>query len=117
MSGAVEAILEGAGGVDVQTSSSAIEIHGARGPLKTVTQSGRTSVRGQPEHAWNISAGSGSVDAVLEAPKGLRVDAATDSGSVTVDGADVQGSVSKRGWLERLAATGRSCASTRAADR
>ncbi len=95
-SGAVEATLEGAGAIDVQTSSSGIEIRGARGPVKTVTQSGRTSVSGQPEQAWNISAGSGSVEAVVAAPKGLRVDAATDSGSVTVDGGDVQGSVSKR---------------------
>jgi len=95
-SGAVDATLEGSGAVDVQTSSSGIEIRGARGSLKTVTQSGRTSVRGLPEQPWNISAGSGSVEAVLDVPKGLRLDAATESGSVTVDGPDVQGSVSKR---------------------
>jgi hypothetical protein len=95
-SGAVNATLDGAGTIDVQTSSSAIDIRGVRGPLKTVTQSGRTSVRGQPDYPWSITSGSGSVNATLETAKGFRLDAATGSGSVTVEGADVRGSVSKR---------------------
>ncbi|HEU5256767.1 MAG TPA: DUF4097 family beta strand repeat-containing protein [Vicinamibacterales bacterium] len=95
MSGAVNAGLEGAGDVDVETGSSAIQLRGVRGALTAATQSGRITVDGKPDRQWAASTGSGSIDVAIASPP-ITLDATTGSGSVRVDGAAVNGSVSKR---------------------
>jgi hypothetical protein len=95
-SGAVTAALEGDGDVDVETGSSEIHVRGARGGVKTNTRSGRTVVQGLPARPWDLSSGSGAVEATVEGAPAFKVDASSGSGSVTVDGADVHGTVTKR---------------------
>lgn len=94
-SGAVDVGLTGTDDVDVETSSSGIRIVGARGGLKTNTQSGRVIAQGAPGRPWTVSTGSGSVEMTVAAPA-VTIDAETGSGSVTVEGAQVAGSVTKK---------------------
>jgi DUF4097 and DUF4098 domain-containing protein YvlB len=94
-SGAVDLGLARGGDVDVETASSAIRVRGAKGSLSAVTQSGRITIEGAPAAAWKISTGSGGVDLSL-GDSGFDVDASSRSGSVTVEGARPQGSVSQR---------------------
>jgi DUF4097 and DUF4098 domain-containing protein YvlB len=95
MSGAVEATLDGAGDVDVETGSSAIRLSGVRGALTAVTRSGHITVEGTPDHQWAASTGSGSVDVAIANPP-IGLDVTSGSGSVQVLGARVDGTVSKR---------------------
>ena len=83
------------GNVDVETGSSAIRLRGVHGSLTAVTESGRVSVEGAPSGTWKVSTGSGSVD-MSSVVRSVTVDATSGSGSVNVNGATVQGSVSKR---------------------
>jgi hypothetical protein len=92
----VDATLSGPGDVDVETSSSAIALHGVSGALATSTQSGRTRVQGFPRGDWSVSAGSGSVDVTFDSPGSLSLDAASGSGSVRASGMIVDGAISKR---------------------
>jgi hypothetical protein len=95
-SGAVDAELAGGGSVDVQTSSSAIELQGVKSGVTASTQSGRIRIRGTSGDPWNVSTGSGAIDVALDANAILTLEATTGSGSVNVDGATVQGVVSKK---------------------
>jgi len=95
-SGSVEAELSGEGNADVETSSSAIRIIGVRGALRVSTQSGRVSVSGVPNRSWTAYSGSGSLEIAIDSSSSFSLGAMTGSGSVSVDGATVQGSVSKR---------------------
>lgn len=95
-SGAVELGLTGEGSVDVETSSSSIHVQGARNRLRTKTQSGRTIVRGSAAADWDVTSGSGSVEAEIEPVSGFKLDASSGSGSVTLSGATAQGQMSKR---------------------
>ena len=95
MSGAVRAGFEGAGDVDIETGSSAIQLQGVSGAVAAASRSGRISVEGKPDRQWAVSTGSGSIDVAVASPP-ITLDVVTGSGSVRVDGADVNGSVSKR---------------------
>jgi DUF4097 and DUF4098 domain-containing protein YvlB len=66
------------------------------GPVAAVTSSGHVTVAGSPAAPWQISAGSGSVELMLPHGASVALDAATHSGSVTVRGAEVQGTNDKR---------------------
>jgi DUF4097 and DUF4098 domain-containing protein YvlB len=94
-SGAVNAALSGPGGIDVETESSSVRLTGARGALSVTTGSGRVIVDGAPGGAWKTSTGSGSVEMSLE-PAPLTIDAKSGSGSVTLQGGNVVGTVSKK---------------------
>jgi len=94
-SGAVDAALTGPGDVDVQTSSSGITLTGVTGGLVTKTESGRTKVSGAPGAAWDISAGSGSLEIRFDRRVGVTLDATSGSSSVQVQGGTVDGAVSK----------------------
>jgi len=95
MSGAVSAGFEGAGDVDIETGSSAIQLHGVRGAMTAASRSGRITVEGKPDRQWAVTTGSGSVDVAVASPP-LTLDATSASGSVQVVGARVDGAVSKR---------------------
>jgi DUF4097 and DUF4098 domain-containing protein YvlB len=105
-SGAVDASLNGDGNVDIETGSSEIRVRGVRGGVKTLTRSGRTFVDGLAGQPWDINTGSGSVETTIDQAKGFRVDATTGGGSVTVEGATVQGTVGKRSVAGTIGATG-----------
>jgi hypothetical protein len=94
-SGAVDAVLTGPGNVDVETSSSAITLTGVTGGLVTKTESGRTKVSGAPGAAWDVSAGSSAVEIRFDRRVGIMLDATSGSSSVQVQGATVDGAVSK----------------------
>lgn len=94
-SGEVDVEFAGAGDVDVRTGSSAIRLRGVRGGVKATTQSGRVTVDGAPGGAWNVTTGSSSVDVRVSERTPFTLDAATRSGSITVDGVHVDGSVAK----------------------
>jgi len=94
-SGAVNAALSGPGRIDVETQSSGVRITGARGALSVTTGSGRVTVDGAPGGAWKTSTGSGSVEMSL-ASAPLTIDAKSGSGSVTLQGGSVHGTVSKQ---------------------
>jgi hypothetical protein len=95
-SGAIDAAFNGAGDIDVQTSSSAIRLRAVKGGVTASSQSGRVSVEGAPTGPWTLSTGSGAMDIAIAANLPLTMDASSQSGSVTVLGSTVQGSVSKR---------------------
>jgi DUF4097 and DUF4098 domain-containing protein YvlB len=95
MSGAVNAGFEAPGDVDVETGSSAIQLRGVRGALTAATRSGHVAIEGKPDRQWAVSTGSSGIDVDVASPP-VTLDATTGSGSVRVDGATVNGSVSKR---------------------
>jgi len=94
-SGAVQADLTGSGDVEVETGSSEIRLRGVRGGLVAKTQSGRVTVQGAPGRAWAATTGSSSVNLDVEIGVGFSVDAVSRSGSVVVEGGEIQGSVTK----------------------
>lgn len=94
-SGAVDATLAGTGDADVETGSSAIRLRGLSGGLIAKSQSGRVSLDGRPTRSWDASTESGSVDIGLDAAASVSVDIRSRSGSVSITGITVQGSVSK----------------------
>lgn len=95
-SGAVNASLTGSGNVDVETGSGAIRLNGLRGGLNVSTQSGSVTVQGAPSRPWRTSTGSGRVVMTVDGDAGYAVEASSRSGSVTVSGVTVDGTVSKR---------------------
>lgn len=95
-SGEVDAALTGAGDVVVETGSSAIRLRGVRGGLTATTQSGRVSVQGVPGRLWTATSGSSRVEMDVGKGAAFSIDARSRSGSVTVEGDTVQGSVAKR---------------------
>lgn len=95
-SGGVAAQLEGSGNVDVETGSSAINVRGIRGALAVKTQSGSVTVQGVPVGDWSATTGSSSVSLQLESSASFVLDAASRSGSVTVEGASLAGEMTKR---------------------
>ena len=94
-SGAVELRLTGSGHVDVETGSSAIRLRNVNGGLTASSRSGRVTIDGLPTEAWGITTGSGSVDISTSATS-LTVELANRSGTLQLDGATIQGLVSKR---------------------
>jgi DUF4097 and DUF4098 domain-containing protein YvlB len=95
-SGRVIASFTGAGPVNIGTSSSAIELNGVSGALTTTTESGRTTITGVPSAAWDVSAGSGSIDVDFESSVNATLRASTGSGSVETPERLVKGSIEKR---------------------
>lgn len=95
-SGRVIASFTGAGPVNVGTSSSAIELNGVSGALTTTTESGRTTITGVPSAAWDVTAGSGSIDVGFESAANATLRATTGSGSVDTPERMVKGSIEKR---------------------
>lgn len=95
-SGNIDATFDGSGDVDVETGSSAITLRGVRGGLTAKTQSGRVTVQGTPTADWVATTSSSSVSFDLPKGQGFELDAASRSGSVTLAGASVSGSVTKR---------------------
>ena len=95
-SGGIDATFDGSGDVDVQTGSSAITLRGVNGGLMVKTQSGRVIVQGTATAGWVATTSSSSVSFDLTKGQGFELDAASRSGSVTLGGASVSGSVSKR---------------------
>ena len=59
-----------------------------------------------PRRDWVAAAGSGSIDVVTDSPVPLTLDAGGGSGSVTVIGASVQGSVTRRNVVGSIAGGG-----------
>jgi hypothetical protein len=76
-SGAVVVALSGSGPVNVRTSSSSVRLRGLSG-------------------AADVETGSGRIDVALASKASPRVDLSTGSGSVTLKGIDVDGTVEKR---------------------
>jgi hypothetical protein len=76
-SGAVAVGLSGPGPIHVRTSSSSVRVRGLAG-------------------AADVETGSGRIDATLAGQASPRVDLSTGSGSVTLGGVDVDGTVEKR---------------------
>src|SRR5262245_41182042 len=95
-SGQVDATLTASGDVDIDTGSSAIILHGVRGALTAVTRSGRVTVDGSPAKPWTITTGSSAVEMTVNEKAPLSLDLTTDSGSIVVEGATVQGPTTKR---------------------
>jgi DUF4097 and DUF4098 domain-containing protein YvlB len=95
-SGQIDAGLANDGDVHVETASSSVQLQGVRGALTVVTQSGRVTIQGAPGDEWNVNTGSGSVHLAIEPGRGFAVQATNRSGSINVEGATVQGSVTKR---------------------
>lgn len=95
-SGSVDAELSGEGDVDVETGSSAIRVQGARGAVTTSSQSGHVTISGSPGRPWSAYSGSGALEIGIASDTPFNVDASTGSGSITIEGATVQGSVTKR---------------------
>jgi Toastrack DUF4097 len=94
-SGAVEGTFRGRGNVDVGTGSSAINLVGVNGGLTATSNSGRIRVSGVPTAPWQVTSGSGSFDLNFDSNAKLTLDARSGSGSVSVEGATLQGSTSK----------------------
>lgn len=76
-SGAVVVGLSGPGPIHVRTSSSSVRVRGLAG-------------------AADVETGSGRIDVTLASRASARVDLSTRSGSVTLGGVDVDGTVEKR---------------------
>jgi hypothetical protein len=98
-SGAVDVAITGDGDADVETGSSSIRLRGLRGGLKATTQSGRVIVQGTPVRPWTVNTGSGSIEldiAGRAAGAAFSIEAASRSGSVSVEGAELKDSPSKR---------------------
>ena len=94
--GRVIASFTGAGPVNIGTSSSAIELSGVSGALTTTTESGRTTITGLPSAAWDVNAGSGSIDVGFDSAVNATLRASTGSGSVDTPERMVKGSIEKR---------------------
>jgi len=94
-SGAVVAALSGEGDADVETGSSAIRVTGSRGGIAAQSRSGRIILSGTPRRDWTANAESGSVECSIDHGAAFTLDASSDSGSVVVSGATVQGTVTK----------------------
>jgi DUF4097 and DUF4098 domain-containing protein YvlB len=94
-SGAVEGTFRGQGNVDVGTGSSAIELVGVNGSLVATSSSGRIRVSGMPTVPWQITGGSGNFELDFNSNARLTLDARSGSGSVSVEGAALQGATSK----------------------
>jgi DUF4097 and DUF4098 domain-containing protein YvlB len=105
MSGAVNAGFEGAGDVDIETGSSAIQLRGVRGAVTAASRSGRITVDGTPDRQWAVSTGSGSIDVAVASPP-VTLDATSGSGSVQISGATVSGTVSKRAVTGKIGSGG-----------
>lgn len=95
-SGEITAAFAGAGDADIETGSSAMRLNGLRGGLRAQTQSGRVIVSGAPRRDWSATTGSSSVEIQLESEVGFELDFASRSGSIVIDGPDLQGSREKR---------------------
>jgi len=95
-SGRVIASFTGAGPVNIGTSSSAIELSGVSGALTTNTESGRTTITGLPSAAWDVNAGSGSIDVGFDSAVNATLRASTGSGSVETPERMVKGAIEKR---------------------
>ena len=95
-SGDIDVVLDGSGDVDVETGSSAITLRGVRGRLMVKTQSGRVTIQGTPNADWVATTSSSSVSFALPSGQGFELDAESRSGSVTLAGASVSGSVTRR---------------------
>ena len=95
-SGDIDATFDGKGDVDVETGSSAITLRGVKGGLTVKTQSGRVTVQGTPAADWVATTSSSSVSLELTKGQGFELDAESRSGSVTLVGASVSGSATKR---------------------
>jgi hypothetical protein len=95
-SGRIEATLTGGGDVDVETGSSSVTLRGVRGALAVKSHSGAVAVSGAPQRDWTITSSSSRVDLQLAGSAGIALDAASRSGSVSVDGAPLAGEATKR---------------------
>jgi hypothetical protein len=80
----------------VTTGSSAIRLRGVTGGLTASTQSGHVSVQGTPSRPWEATTGSSAIELDLDGTAPLTLNATSHSGSVTLEGGSVVGSVSKR---------------------
>ena len=94
-SGAVDATFSAPGSVSVQTGSSQIRLTGVRGPLRASSQSGRFFISGTPGGGWDLMNGSGSMELTFEGDAGMNVDLVSRSGSITMRGFTVDGTVQK----------------------
>jgi hypothetical protein len=95
-SGSIDAELSGDGDAHVESSSSAIRIEGVAGGITASSSSGHISVNGVPGRPWTVRSGSGGVDVGIDSSASFNLDASTGSGSINVEGAPIQGSVSKQ---------------------
>jgi hypothetical protein len=89
-SGAIAAGIAGSGSVEAETGSGSIRIERAAGALRARSSSGRIILEGRPGGAWDLSTGSGAIEMSLDSSARFSLDAATGSGSVTLNGASVQ---------------------------
>ena len=94
-SGRVEAAFEGTGDVDVETGSSAVTLRGVHGGVTVNTRSGQLTIDGVPLRDWSAATSSSSVNLTMPAGSGFRLDAASRSGDVTLDGMQLAGTATK----------------------
>lgn len=94
-SGRVVGSFVGKGTVDVQTQSSAIDLSGVAGELTTFTESGHTSITGEPAGAWSVTSGSSGIDIRFDSKVNANLHATTGSGTVYTPEQMVKGSIEK----------------------
>ncbi|MBS1849591.1 MAG: DUF4097 family beta strand repeat protein [Acidobacteria bacterium] len=88
----------GSGEVQVHTGSGNIAVHGAKGALEVEAGSGDITLAGVLANPWTVRTGSGDVQIELPAQANFELDAATNSGDLTIDrplDLTVQGNLSK----------------------
>ncbi len=95
-SGTVDAALAGQANVDVESGSSGIRVQGVRGPLTLRTESGHLDIDGVPGGPWDLSTASGGLTIAFGSGAAFNVEATSRSGSLTIEGAAVDGSIDKR---------------------
>jgi Toastrack DUF4097 len=94
-SGRVVGTFVGKGTVDVQTQSSAIDLIGVSGELTTFTESGHTTIAGEPSAAWSVTSGSSGIDVRFDSKVNATLHATTGSGTVYTPEQLVKGSIEK----------------------
>jgi hypothetical protein len=94
-SGRVVGSFVGKGIVDVQTQSSAIDLSGVSGELTTFTESGHTTITGEPSAAWSVTSGSSGIDVRFDSKVNATLHATTGSGTVYTPEQLVKGSIEK----------------------
>lgn len=74
------------GQVDVETSSSGIDLVGVTGALAAASQSGHIRASGVPRGPWDVSVGSSSIELLLDRESAMRLEMTSGSGDVYLKG-------------------------------
>jgi DUF4097 and DUF4098 domain-containing protein YvlB len=83
------------GTINASTGTGSIKLRGVKAALQIHTGSGEISVEGEPKGHWDISAGNGGIGLRLPSAASFNIDARSNSGTVTVNRKNVDGSIAK----------------------